>query len=150
MKLTTICKRQHMLRSSGDTQLSRVVKEPQGNILTPLNGQQDKAQPQCVCAGQESDATVHIMDNMICASTCPRWAAAALMTSAAVCLYARSPPRPWNLLQSAIDTDGSNWSLTDLPGYLAAKIKHSPQQGRSQGDDWLMLPPKRRSMMMLL
>ena len=37
-------------------------------------------------------------------------------------------PRLWNLLQSAIDTDGSNWSLTDLPGYLAAKIKHS--QGR--------------------
>ena len=38
-------------------------------------------------------------------------------------------PRLWNLLQSLIDdTDGSNWSLTDLPGYLAAKIKHS--QGR--------------------
>ena len=32
-------------------------------------------------------------------------------------------PRLWNLLQSLIDTDGSNWSLTDLPGYLAAKTK---------------------------
>ena len=29
------------------------------------------------------------------------------------------------LLQSAIATDGSKWLLVDLPGYLAAKIKHS-------------------------
>ena len=34
-------------------------------------------------------------------------------------------PRLWNLLQSAIATDGSKWLLVDLPGYLAAKIKHS-------------------------
>ena len=34
-------------------------------------------------------------------------------------------PRLWNLLQSAIATDGSKWLLVDLPGYLAAKMKHS-------------------------
>ena len=34
-------------------------------------------------------------------------------------------PRLWNLLQSAIATDGSKWLLVDLPGCLAAKIKHS-------------------------
>ena len=34
-------------------------------------------------------------------------------------------PRLWNLLQSAIATDGSKWKLVDLPGYVAAKMKHS-------------------------
>ena len=33
-------------------------------------------------------------------------------------------PRLWNLILSAIATDCSKWSLPDLPGYLAAKVKH--------------------------
>ena len=112
MKLTTICKWQHMLRSSGDTKLLRRVKEPQGNKYI------DSIQPtrptiqhhnvfvldrcwtvelgeklvanHCRRVTDESDATVHIiMDTIImdCVEpACRRVHWAAALTGAAVCV----------------------------------------------------------------
>ena len=164
MNVTTICKWQHMLRSSGDTKLLRRVKEPQGNKYI------DSIQPtrptiqhhnvfvldrcwtvelgeklvanHCRRVTDESDATVHIMDTIMeCVEpACRRVHWAAALTGAAVCMpdvylkgkagpwmqychalgvnrilwvsdsVQHASPRLWNLLQSLIDTDGSNWT----------------------------------------